>query len=51
MRVFFLLIGAIIVLGWLAFEQRHRNRQVSQVLAAFAVLFSVLLVGAYFGMY
>ena len=51
MRVFFILVGVIIVLGWLAFEQRHKNRQVAQVLGAFATLFLVLLVAAFFGLY
>jgi len=51
MRVFLLLVGVIVVLGWFAFEQRHRNRQVAQVLAAFAVLFTVLLIAAFLGLY
>lgn len=51
MRVFFILIAAIIVLGWFAFEQWHSNRQLAQVLLAFATLFVVMLVGAYVGMY
>ena len=51
MRVFFSLVGVICVLALLAFGQRRRNPQLAQVLGAFAILFSVLLVAAFFGLY
>ena len=51
MRAIFLLLGAIIVLSWFAFELRKRNRELSQVLVALAAVLTVLLVGAFFGLY
>ncbi len=51
MRVFFSLVGVIVILGLLAFGQRKQNRQLAQVLAAFALLFAVLLAAAFVGLY
>lgn len=46
MRVIILLIGLVIALTWIGVEVRKRHKPASNVLFAFAVLFSVLLVGA-----
>jgi len=51
MRVFFFLVAIIVVLGWFAFEHWNSNRQLAQVLVAFAAVFAVLLVGAFFSLY
>ena len=40
-----------VVLGWLSFEMRTRNRDVSQVLFAFTILAAVALVAAALGLY
>lgn len=46
MRVIILLIGLIIALGWIGVEVRGKYRPASNVLFAFALLFTVLLIGA-----
>ena len=51
MRIVFVLLGIIIVLGWLGFETRARDRAVSNVLYGFCAVFTVLLIGAFFGWY
>lgn len=51
MRILILLIGVVIVLAWLAFELKEREPGLAQVLAVFAMLVGVLIVGAFFGLY
>ena len=51
MRVFFSLVAVIVLLALVAFGQRRDNPQLAQVLFAFAALFAVLLVAAFFGLY
>ena len=51
MRVVFSLLAIIIVLCWLGFELRERERAVSRVLFAFAGVFAVMLIGAFFGVF
>lgn len=51
MRVFFSLVGVIVVLTLLALGQRNRNKDLAQVLGAFAALFTILLIAAFFGLY
>ena len=51
MRVIFVLLALIVVLGWLGFELRSRDRAVANVLYGFAALLAVALVGAFFGWY
>jgi bacteriorhodopsin len=48
-RALALLLGVIIVLIWLGYEAK--NPQLRQVFYAFAALLTVLLVGAFFGLY
>lgn len=51
MRVIFVLTALIIVLGWLGFELRERQKDISQVLFGFAAVLLVFLVGAFFGFF
>ena len=51
MRVVYILAALVVVLGWLSFEMRARNRDVSQVLFAFTILAAVALVAAALGLY
>ena len=51
MRVVYILAALVIVLGWLSFEMRSRNRDVSQVLFAFTILAAVALAAAALGLY
>ena len=51
MRVVYVLVALVVVLGWLSFEMRGRNRDVSQVLLAFTILASVALLAAALGLY
>ena len=51
MRVVYILAGLVVVLGWLAFEMRTRNRDVSQVFLAFTILAAVALAAAALGLY
>ena len=51
MRVVYVLAALVVVLGWLSFELRGRNRDVSQVLFAFTILAAVALVAAALGLY
>lgn len=51
MRIVYVLVALVVVLGWLSFELRERNRDVSQVLLAFTVLAAVALVAAALGLY
>ena len=46
MRVVYILAVLVVVLGWLSFEMRTRNRDVSQVLLAFTILAAVALAAA-----
>ena len=51
MRVIFVILGVIAVLVWLGFELRSRMRDLAMLCFGLAAIFSVLLVGAFFGMY
>ncbi len=51
MRVVFTLLALIAVLVWLGLELRQRNRAVAQALLGFALLFSVVLVAAFFELF
>ena len=51
MRVVYVLVALVAVLGWLSFEMRGRNRDVSQVLLAFTILAAVALLAAALGLY
>ena len=46
MRMIILLIGLIIALIWIGVEIRPKQKPASNVLFAFAALFTILLVGA-----
>ncbi len=48
MRVIVFLVGLIVALIWVGVEIRSKNRPASNVMYAFAVLFTVLLIGAAF---
>ena len=50
-RIVYVLVALVVVLGWLSFELRGRNRDVSQVLFAFTILAAVALVAAALGLY
>ena len=50
-RVVYILAALVVVLGWLSFEKRARNRDVSQVLLAFTILAAVALAAAALGLY
>ena len=51
MRVVYILVALVVVLGWLSFELRERNREISQVLFAFTILAAVALAAAALGLY
>jgi hypothetical protein len=51
MRIVVALLAIICVLVWLGFELRAKDRALSNVLYAFAVLFALLLSGAFWGWY
>ena len=51
MRVVYILAALVVLLGWLSFELRSRNRDLSQVLLVFAILAVVALVAAALGLY
>ena len=51
MRVVYILVALVVVLGWLSFELRERHRDLSQVLLAFTILAAVALVAAALGLY
>ena len=50
-RVVYILAALVVVLGWLSFEMRSRNRDLSQVLFAFTILAAVALAAAALGLY
>ena len=50
-RVVYILAALVVVLGWLSFEMRSRNRDISQVLFAFTILAAVALAAAALGLY
>jgi hypothetical protein len=50
-RVVYILAALVVVLGWLSFELRTRNRDVSQVFFAFTILAAVALAAAALGLY
>lgn len=45
MRMIILLVGLIVALIWIGFEIRPNQKPASNVLFAFAVLFTLLLIG------
>lgn len=51
MRIVYLLLGLSLVLGWLGFELRPRDRALSNVLYGFAGLFLFVVTGALFEWY
>ena len=51
MRVVYILAALVVVLGWLSFELRTRNRDISQVFFAFTILAAVALAAAALGLY
>ena len=51
MRVVYILVALVVVLGWLSFELRTRNRGVSQVLLAFTILAAAVTAAAALGLY
>lgn len=48
MRVFFILVGLVIILGWFGYEYRHKDKPVSQVCFGFSGLFALMLFAAFF---
>ena len=50
-RVVYVLAALVVVLGWLSFEMRGRNRDVSQVLLVFTILAAAALAAAALGLY
>lgn len=48
MRVLLILLSAIIVLAWLGYEARAKNKDVSNALFGLCALLSILLVAALF---
>ena len=48
MRAVFILLALSLVLAWLGYEMRGRERAVSNVLFVFAGLFAIILLGAFF---
>ena len=51
MRIVYILAALVVVLGWLSFETRARNRDLSQVFLVFAILAAVALAAAALGLY
>ena len=51
MRVIIFILAIIAVLVWLGVELRGRMRDLSMLCFGLAVVFAVLLVGAFFGIY
>ena len=49
MRIVFTLLAIIVILTLIAVSLRSRDRAVSNVLLAFAGVFAVMLVAAFFG--
>ena len=51
MRVVYILAALVVVLGWLSYESRTRNRDLSQILLTFTILAAAALVAAALGLY
>ena len=51
MRVIIFILAVIAVLVWLGVELRARMRDLSALCFGLAAIFTVLLIGAFFGMY
>jgi len=51
MRTFVTLLAVIAVLTWAGVESWRRNRAVAEVLLGFAVLFTVVLIAAFFELF
>ncbi|MGF1615191.1 MAG: hypothetical protein ACFCVA_15155 [Gammaproteobacteria bacterium] len=51
MRVIIILLGLIAFLAWAGFELKDRQRDVSQILLVLAILLTLVLFGALFGLY
>lgn len=51
MRAVFILLALSLVLGWLGYEMRGKDRAVSNVLFGFAGLFAIILIGAFFDLH
>ena len=51
MRVVFLMLGVVLVLGWLGFELRRSHPDWSRALFTIAAFLFLLLAGAFFGLY
>ena len=47
-RVFFIFVALIIVLGWFGFECREKDKLLSRVCFGFSGLFALMLIGAFF---
>ena len=47
MRAVFILLALSIVLAWLGYETRGKNRALSNVFFVFAGLFAAILIGAF----
>jgi hypothetical protein len=50
-RVIYLMLGVVLVLGWLGFEVRRSHPEWARVLFTVAAFLLLLLVGAFFGLY
>ena len=48
MRIVVILLALSIVLGWLGFETRAKDRALSNVLWFFSAVFALALVGAFY---
>lgn len=51
MRVIYILVGLIIVCGWIGFELRKTHRDLSHLLLGLAGLFTILAVVAFLGIH
>ena len=51
MRAVFILLALSLVLAWLGYETRERQRAVSNVLFGFAGIFAIILLGAFLDWY
>ena len=47
-RVFFIFVALIIILGWFGFECREKDKPLSRVCFGFSGLFALMLIGAFF---